>query len=182
MPTSELRREVGRGRIRVLDGDLTRLEVDAIVNAANRHLQHGGGVAGAIVRRGGPIIQEESNLRAPIGVGEAALTTGGDLPAGHVIHAVGPRIGEGDEDAKLRAAAEASLDLAAAEGFATVAFPAISAGIFGFPIERSAAILVDAAVRRLEGDPGSLREITFCLWGIDAYRVFEQALIQRLGP
>jgi len=181
MPRATVSREVGRGRVRVVEGDLTALEVDAIVNAANRFLQHGGGVAGAIVRRGGQEIQRASDRLSPIEVGQAVLTTGGTLPAAHVIHAVGPRMGEGDEDPKLRAAAEAALDVAVAHGLRTVAFPAISAGIFGFPIERSAAILIDAAVRRLQGDPGSLEEITFCLWGVDAYRVFEAALGERLG-
>jgi len=181
MHEAQLIHEVGRGRIRVVEGDLTEQAADAVVNAANRQLQHGGGVAGAIVRRGGPIIQVESNQLAPIEVGQAVITTAGDLPADHVIHAVGPRMGEGDEDRKLRSAADAALEVAVDNGLATVVFPAISAGIFGFPIERSAAILIDAAVRRLEGDPGTLEEIAFCLMGLDAYRVFEAALEERLG-
>jgi O-acetyl-ADP-ribose deacetylase len=176
-----INREVGRGCIRVIEGDLTEQSADAVVNAANGQLQHGGGVAGAIVRRGGPIIQVESNQLAPIEVGQAVITTGGDLPATHVIHAVGPRMGEGDEDHKLRSAVDAALAVAVDNGLATVVIPAISAGIFGFPIERSAAILIDAAVDRLEGDPGTLEEITFCLLGMDAYRVFVAALEDRLG-
>ena len=179
---SELERPVGRGRIRVVEGDLTVQDVDAIVNAANRFLQHGGGVAGAIVAAGGAIIQEESDRAAPIRVGQAVLTSGGALPARHVIHAVGPRMGEGDEDRKLRDAGEAALDVAERHGLASVAFPAISSGVFGYPIERSAAILVDCAVRHLEAGGGSVSEIVFCLWGMEAYGVFERELRSRLEP
>lgn len=173
---------VGRGRIRVVEGDLTAQDVDAIVNAANRFLQHGGGVAGAIVAAGGSIIQEESDRVAPIRVGQAVITTGGALPAGHVIHAVGPRMGEGDEDGKLRAAGESALEVAERHGLTSIAFPAISSGVFGYPIERSAAILVDCAVRHLEAGEGSVSEIVFCLWGMDAYRVFERQLLSHLTP
>ena len=175
-----VQREVGRGRIRVEEGDLTRWAGDAIVNAANGYLQHGGGVAGAIVRRGGTVIQEESDRLAPIGVGEAVLTTGGALAARHVIHAVGPRMGEGDEDAKLGAAARSALAVAEHNRLRSLAFPAISAGIFGFPIDRSAAILIAAASDHLLTPQGSVVEITFCLWGEDAYRVFEAALLERI--
>jgi len=176
-----IERTIGHGRILVVEGDLTRLDVDAIVNAANRHLQHGGGVAGAIVAAGGAVIQRESDALAPIGVGEAVITGAGRLPARRVIHAVGPRMGEGDEDRKLRAAALSSLAVAEGHGLRSIAFPAISAGIFGFPIERSATILIDAAVVHLEGATGSVVEVVFCLWGEEAYRVFESALVGRVG-
>ncbi|MDP7114436.1 MAG: macro domain-containing protein, partial [Myxococcota bacterium] len=93
----------------------------------------------------------------------------------------GPRMGEGDEDRRLRAAASSALAVAEAHELGSLAFPAISAGIFGFPIERSAEILIDVAVRHLEGATGTVREVTFCLWGGDARQVFEAALRARLG-
>lgn len=135
-----------RTRLRVIRGDLTEAPVDAIVNAANSHLRHGGGVAGAIVRKGGGIIQAESDRIGYVPVGECAVTTAGALPAKHVIHAVGPRWGEGNEEAKLRSAVRNTLKTAEEKGFATVAMPAISAGIFGFPKDRCAHIMVEEIV------------------------------------
>ena len=123
-----------RGRKLILvQGDLTELAVDAIVNAANSGLQLGGGVAGAIRTKGGPSIQEECNRIGPIRVGEAVVTGGGNLKASYVIHAVGPVYGEGDEDEKLRNATLNSLKRATEKGMKSIAFPAISTGIFGFP-------------------------------------------------
>ena len=130
-------------RVRVIRGDITEAPVDAIVNAANSHLQHGGGVAGAIVRKGGSIIQEESDRIGYVPVGESAVTTAGRLPAKYVIHTVGPRWGEGDEEAKLRSAVRNTLELAEKKGFATIAMPAISAGIFGLPKDRCAHIILN---------------------------------------
>ncbi|MGW8180284.1 MAG: macro domain-containing protein, partial [bacterium] len=115
-------------------------------NAANSHLQHGGGVAGAIVRKGGTIIQEESDRIGYVPVGHAALTTAGKLPAKYVIHAVGPRMGEGDEDSKLKNAVLNSLLLASEKGLRSISMPAISSGIFGFPKDRCALILINEAV------------------------------------
>ena len=106
----------GGARVRVIRGDLTEAPVDAIVNAANSHLQHGGGVAGAIVRKGGQVIQEESDRIGYVPVGKAALTSAGRLPARFVIHTVGPRWGEGDEEAKLASAVASALDLAEKRG------------------------------------------------------------------
>ncbi|MGD0232425.1 MAG: macro domain-containing protein [Syntrophorhabdales bacterium] len=130
-------------RVRVIRGDLTEAPVDAIVNAANSHLQHGGGVAGAIVRKGGAIIQEESDRIGYVPVGESAVTTAGKLPAKYVIHTVGPRWGEGDEEAKLRSAVRNTLKVAEERGFTRIAMPAISAGIFGFPKDRCAHIILE---------------------------------------
>lgn len=132
----------GGARVRVIRGDLTEAPVDAIVNAANSHLQHGGGVAGAIVRKGGQVIQEESDRIGFVPAGKAALTSAGRLPARFVIHTVGPRWGEGDEEAKLASAVASALDLAEEKGLATVAMPAVSGGIFGFPKESCAHIIV----------------------------------------
>jgi O-acetyl-ADP-ribose deacetylase len=149
--------------ISVARGDLTACDVDAIVNAANSHLQHGGGVAGAIVRKGGAIIQEESNAIGYVPVSESALTTGGSLKARHVIHTVGPRWGEGDEERKLARAIQSALVLATRKGFSTMTLPAVSAGIFGFPKQRCAEILVGETVRFLNDNDTTLSQITFCL-------------------
>lgn len=149
-------------RVRVIRGDLTEATVDAIVNAANSHLQHSGGVAGAIVRKGGAIIQAESDRIGYVPVGESALTTGGALKAKYVIHTVGPRWGEGDEEAKLRSAVRNTLKLAQEKAFATIAMPAISAGIFGFPKDRCARIMVEEIAGFAKG-PGGIERIDIYL-------------------
>jgi len=149
--------------LRVVRGDLTQSDVDAIVNAANSYLRHGGGGAGAIVRKGGPIIQEESDKIGFVPVGSAALTTGGKLKARHVIHAVGPMWGEGDEENKLKRAVRSVLALASREGFTSISMPAISAGIFGFPKKRCAGIIVGETAEFLKEGSTSLNTISFYL-------------------
>jgi O-acetyl-ADP-ribose deacetylase (regulator of RNase III) len=124
-------------------GDMTAEVVDAIVNAANTQLAHGGGLAGAIVARGGAVIQEESDRLSPVATGEAAVTTAGDLPCRWVIHAVGPIWGQGDEERLLRSAVRASLDRAAELGATAIAMPAISTGIFGYPKQDGVATIID---------------------------------------
>lgn len=152
--------------VRIIEGDLTEQDADAIVNAANEHLQHGGGVAGAIVRRGGRIIQDESDRIGFTPVGTAVITGGGSLKAAWVIHTVGPRWGEGDEDAKLESAVRSSLELAESRGLESISFPAVSAGIFGFPKDRCARIMVSAIADYLKSNPeGSLRRVDVCLMG-----------------
>ena len=135
-------------RFKLIHGDLTEQRVDAIVNAANENLQHGGGVAAAIAGKGGPSIQQESNhwvqQNGPVTHDEPAVTGAGDLPAEHVIHAVGPRWGEGDEDSKLHQAVLASLVKADKLGLQSLALPPISTGIFGFPTDRAAGVILDA--------------------------------------
>jgi O-acetyl-ADP-ribose deacetylase (regulator of RNase III) len=151
-------------KLRLVQGDITERDVDAIVNAANSYLQHGGGVAGAIVRKGGQIIQEESDRIGFVPVGNAAATVGGKLPAKFVIHAVGPRVGEGDEDNKLGSAVRSSLLLASQKGLKSISIPAISSGIFGFPKDRCAMILIREAVHYIEENQGSSLElIEFCI-------------------
>jgi len=131
--------------LQIAQGDITLENVDAIVNAANEHLQHGGGVAWAIVRRGGDVIQDESDAwiakHGLVPHSRPAWTSGGRLPARYVIHAVGPVWGDGDEDAKLADAVTGSLRAADELGLSSIAFPAISTGIFGFPKERAAKII-----------------------------------------
>lgn len=145
---SEILREKtfsGGQRLEIARGDITLEQVDAIVNAANAYLQHGGGVAWAIARRGGEAIQRESDewvrKYGPVTHEKPAYTGGGLMPCKYVIHAVGPVWGEGDEDRKLAAAARGLLECAAALGLESIALPAISTGVFGFPKERAAGIL-----------------------------------------
>ena len=161
--------------IRLVEGDITEQDTDAIVNPANSQLILGGGVAGAIRRKGGPRIQEECNRIGGTPVGTAVLTTGGHLKARWVIHAVGPRMGEGDEDAKLRSATVSSLKLADDRGMRSLTFPAISTGIFGYPMDRCADIMLHTVAEYLQGKTG-LKEVRFCLWGSEAYDIFANTL------
>ena len=154
-------------KIKIVHGDITEEHVDAIVNAANSYLKHGGGVAGAIVRKGGRIIQEESDKIGYVPVGKAAITTAGKLPAKYVIHAVGPRWGEGDEDNKLRSAVRSALELATEKGLKSISLPAISSGIFGFPKDRATKIIFETVVDFLKNVPTTLEEVRLC--NIDRY-------------
>ncbi|MDZ7268219.1 MAG: macro domain-containing protein [candidate division KSB1 bacterium] len=163
--------------VQLREGDLTEMKVDAIVNAANSALQLGGGVAGAIRRKGGPCIQQECDRLGGTPVGTAVITSGGNLPARYVIHAVGPRMGEGEEDRKLREATRHALTLADQHHLKSIAFPAISTGIFGYPLERCAQIMLATTLAYVGGETG-LQQVVFCLWGEQAYRVFETTLRQ----
>jgi len=165
----------------LLQGDITEMATDAIVNAANKNLVLGAGVAGAIRTKGGPAIQEECNRIGGAPVGGAAITTGGNLKAKYVIHAVGPRMGEGDEDEKLEDATRNSLNLANEKGLSSIAFPAISTGIFGFPKDRCAQIMLTTVVETLKKEETSLEEVVFCLWGEESLEVFEEAAKKILG-
>ena len=165
--------------IRLVKGDITEREVDAIVNAANSYLRHGGGVAAAIVRKGGAIIQQESNKIGFVPVGFAAITTAGKLPCKAIIHAVGPRMGEGDEGNKLRKAVRSSLILASEKGYVSISMPAISSGIFGFPKDRCARILINEVKRFLEDDDdsnttSSIETVEFCIIDNETVDYFEK--------
>lgn len=156
---------IGRTTLRLVQGDITDRDAEAIVNAANSRLQHGGGVAGAIVRKGGQIIQEESDQIGFVPVGYAAITGAGKLRARFVIHAVGPRMGEGDEDEKLKSTVRSSLQLASEKGLRSISMPAISSGIFGFPKDRCAMILVKESIYYIQEYPeNSLEVIEFCVF------------------
>ncbi len=161
-------------QLTLLQGDITEMDTDAIVNAANKDLILGAGVAGAIRTKGGPSIQEECNRIGGAPVGGAAITTGGNLKARYVIHAVGPRMGEGDEDRKLADATRNSLSLANEKGLTTIAFPAISTGIFGFPKDRCARIMLATAAETLKEHYISLQEVVFCLWGEETLEIFQK--------
>jgi O-acetyl-ADP-ribose deacetylase (regulator of RNase III) len=156
-----------------VEGDITEMDVKAIVNAANSGLIMGGGVAGAIRKKGGPTIQEECNRIGHCPVGSAVITAGGRLKANFVIHAVGPRWGEGNEDEKLTSAVKSVLEVAKENNIKTLAMPAISAGIFGFPMERCAKIMISTALEWLEKH-NFFERIVFCLYGSSAFNTFAE--------
>ena len=163
--------------IRLVRGDITERNVDVIVNAANSYLRHGGGLAAAIVRKGGKIIQEDSDKIGVVPVGNAVITGSGKLPCKAVIHAVGPKIGEGKEDQKLRSAMKNALILAQANGFKSISIPAISSGIFGFPKDRCAKILVNESIRFIKNSSSkprarSLQTVEFCILDEDTLKEF----------
>ncbi len=171
-----MKEKIIKGRkIRLVEGNIALLEVEAIVNATNKNLILGSGVAGAIRTLGGPAIQEECNKIGPIKTGEAVMTGGGNLKAKYVIHAVGPISGEGDEEKKLRSATLNSLKIAKNKKIEGIAFPAISTGIYGFPIQRCSEIMLESAIEFLEKNDCP-KEIVFCLYGQDSYSIFEKTL------
>lgn len=162
-------------KLKLIEGNIALLNVECIVNAANKSLILGGGVAGAIRSFGGPSIQEECNKIGPIEAGEAVSTGGGNLRAKYVVHAVGPVYGEGDEENKLLQAILNSLRIASQKRIKQIAFPAISTGIFHFPIQRCSQIMLKAAMGFLEKNDYP-EEIIFCLYGEKAYSIFENTL------
>ena len=167
--------------IALAQGDITDMDVDAIVNAANSELLLGSGVAGAIRRKGGPSIQEECLKIGYCEVGSAAITGAGDLRARHVIHAVGPRMGEGGERGKLASAVRASLDLAEEHGLQSIAFPAISTGVFGFPLEACAAVMLRVLIDHTFEERRGVKRITVCLYDNHTYDVFEREFRAQLA-
>jgi O-acetyl-ADP-ribose deacetylase len=161
--------------LEVLDTDITKLEVDAIANAANTDLKHGGGVAGAISRAGGRSIQEESDAKAPIGLGEAVETSGGELPCRWVIHAATMHLGGPTDADIIRRATAATLARADELGATSLALVAFGTGVGGFPVEEAARIEVEEARRHL--DAGSrLERVVFAVRGEAARAAFEAAL------
>jgi O-acetyl-ADP-ribose deacetylase len=163
--------------IELVQGDITGLEVDAIVNAANEHLHLGAGVAGAIRLRGGPSIQLECDRIGHCPTGSAVVTGAGELPAEWVIHAVGPvwRGGGENEEKLLASAIASSLERAEELGAKSVALPALSTGIYGFPLERAAEISI-AEARRLAAGARTVERIVFCLFDAAAFNAFRAAL------
>jgi len=164
----------------IIQGDITHMNSDAIVNAANRHLRHGGGVAGAISRRGGPAIQQESDAwirqHGPIDAAHTATTSGGKLPCKHIIHTVGPVWGEGNEDDLLSTAITSALNTAEGLGVSSVSLPAISTGIFGFPVQRAADVFMQTlndfcAYKQHE----HLTRILIVLFDQETFNIFTEA-------
>ncbi len=158
--------------LEVMAADVTQLEVDAIANAANTMLLHGGGVAGAISRAGGPEVQRESDARAPIGLGEAVETTAGDMPARWVIHAATMEPGGPTSSAIIEQATRSTLAKAEELGARSLALVAFGTGVGGFPIDEAARIMVGAA----RDHSGDLERIVFAMHGDEAERAFRDAL------
>jgi O-acetyl-ADP-ribose deacetylase len=167
-------------KVILMQGDLTEMDTDAIVNAANNDLQHGGGVAGAIRRKGGAVIQEESNLIGSIPVGGAAITPGGKLKARYVIHAASMQLGGPTSAHALRSSTAHSLRIADRKGFKTISFPAVGTGIAGFPMEECAEIMLREVVEHLKRG-SSLEKIYFVLFDADALKTF-QKVWRRMKP
>jgi O-acetyl-ADP-ribose deacetylase (regulator of RNase III) len=170
-------RQRARSRILVVEGNITRIEVDAIVNAANKTLLGGGGVDGAIHRAAGPELKEACRALGGCETGDAKLTKGYKLPARFVVHTVGPvwRGGGRGEEALLARCYSRSLEVAAAAGARSVAFPAISTGAYGFPKEHAAAIAVDTVTGFLESDL-RIEKVAFCCFDAESARLHRQAL------
>jgi O-acetyl-ADP-ribose deacetylase (regulator of RNase III) len=168
-------------KIVVIEGDITRVSADAVVNAANEGLRGGGGVDGAIHRAGGPAILAECRKIGLCPTGSAVITTGGNLPTDYVIHTVGPiwHGGKAGEEKSLKSAYLSSLALAGEKGLTTVAFPSISTGTYGYPIERAAAVAVGAVLEHLGGET-SLEKVIFVLFGAGDYGVYERVLSEAL--
>ena len=163
-------------KITIVQGDITERKVDVIVNAANSNLKHGGGVAGAIVRKGGRIIQIESDRIGFVPVGNSVITCSGNLPCSAIIHTVGPRMGEGDEDNKLSQSIFNTLQLATKKEFKTISIPAISSGIFGFPKHRCADILLSETGKFLLNSKTSLDTVEFCILDNETLSHFKSTL------
>ena len=169
--------EVGSLKVEIVEEDITLLEADAIVNAANRFLKHGGGVAAAIVRRGGKEIQEESDehikKHGPLRTGEVAVTGAGRLKAKYIVHAVGPVYGEEGEE-KLAEAIRNSLEAADRLKLKSLAMPAISTGVYGYPLEICARVM-RKELEEFSKRRKSVEKVIICLYGEEAYRRFKQA-------
>jgi O-acetyl-ADP-ribose deacetylase (regulator of RNase III) len=175
-----MRADINNCVLELVEGDITEMQTEAVVNAANAQLILGGGVAGAIRRKGGQKIQEECNKIGGTFVGGAVITAAGNLKAKHVIHAVGPRMGEGNEDEKLKNATLNSLKRADENKLKSISFPAISTGVFAFPIERCAEIMLKTTIDYLKGETG-LEKVVFCLFGRADYQVFANQLKQEVS-
>jgi O-acetyl-ADP-ribose deacetylase (regulator of RNase III) len=170
---------VGSSRLRLVQGDITTVAADAIVNAANEGLWVGGGVCGAIHRAGGSTIAMECSRIGHTPTGQAAVTTAGRLPARHVIHAVGPIWEGGDqgEPELLASAYRSSLRLADRHGLKTIAFPSISTGTYGYPIDQAARVALRTVADHLRGETG-LAEVTFALFSDRDLAAYEAALAE----
>lgn len=162
--------------LQIVQGDITIETTDAIVNAANEHLQHGGGVAWAIVQRGGEVIQQESDAwirkHGPVPYSHPAWTSGGLLPAKYVIHAVGPVWGDGNEDGKLSAAVHGSLEVADELKLSSISLPAISTGIFGFPKDRAAGVIFSTIKNYFSHHKSGIKLVRLVLFDESTIRAF----------
>ena len=176
-----MERMINQSKIKLLDGDITRQDTEAIVNAANSGLRGGGGVDGAIHKAGGPAIMEACRRIGGCPTGEARLTLGGRLSAKYVIHAVGPvyKDGQQGEPSQLASAYRYSLVLASKHGIKAVAFPSISTGVYGYPIKAAAQIAIETVIDYLKSNQG-INEVRFVLFGAGPYRIYKEVLEDRI--
>jgi len=178
--------KIGEATLTIIQGDITLQATDAIVNAANSSLMGGGGVDGAIHRAGGPAIMEECKQivarQGRLPAGQAVITTAGNMKAKHVIHTVGPiwHGGGQNEPAVLASAYRESLKLAAANNLSSVAFPSISSGAYGYPLEKAARTALKEVVSFLEM-PGTIKEVVFVLFNQEAFEVYADAIWNMMG-
>ena len=173
--------KVGKTNLIIERGDITDREVDAIVNAANSHLWMGAGVAGAIKKKGGVIIEEEAVRQGPIEVGEAVLTTAGNLAATHVIHAAAMGQDLRTDAQKIAQATRSSLALAEKHKLASIAFPALGTGVGGFPPTQAAEAMLGAVLEHLKATNTTLEKIVFVLYQEEAYKAFSDVLTRLRG-
>jgi O-acetyl-ADP-ribose deacetylase (regulator of RNase III)/ADP-ribose pyrophosphatase YjhB (NUDIX family) len=166
--------------IKIIQGDITELKVDAIVNAANNKLVMGGGVAGAIKKKGGKIIEEEAVKKGPIKIGEAVFTQGGTLPAKYVIHAATMGMDFKTDEIKIRESCKSALRVAKELKIKSIAFPALGCGVGGFPFLAAAKIMSQEVFRHLREDKPTLKEIIFCLYDKEAFDIFHKGVISYL--
>jgi O-acetyl-ADP-ribose deacetylase (regulator of RNase III) len=178
--------DINDRRIELIQGDITDQEIDAIVNAANASLAGGGGVDGAIHRRGGSAIMQETNEKYPMGcpTGSAVARGAGNLKARFVFHAVGPRWKSGTvgEPAQLQSAYRTCLELAIKHDCRSIAFPSISTGIYGYPIQQAAPLALQTVIEFLRATPGSLQLVRFCLFSDTDWDVYSKALEREQQP
>ncbi len=178
---------VGKAKLRIIQGDITRQDTDAIVNAANPSLMGGGGVDGAIHRAGGPASLEECKKivarQGRLATGKAVITTGGKLKAKYVIHTVGPiwRGGERGEEELLASAYRESLKLASERNLESVSFPSISTGAYGYPVEKASKVAIEAVVKFLKEETTSLKEVVFVLFDSATFKAYQEALKEVSG-
>jgi O-acetyl-ADP-ribose deacetylase (regulator of RNase III) len=168
-------------KVKILKGDITDMDVDAVVNAANTDLLLGSGVAGAIRKKGGDSIQRECNRIGSISLGESVVTGAGNLRSRFVIHAAGMHIGGSVTEESLRAATKNSLLRANEKGIKTIAFPAIGTGIGGFPVSRCAEAMIDVVFSHLKSGKTFLDRVYFVLFDEPTYRAFDECLKRKLG-
>lgn len=166
--------------VKIVRGDITQLQVDAIVNAANNKLVMGGGVAAAIKKKGGKVIEEEAIKKGPIQIGGAIFTSAGSLPAKYVIHAATMGMDFETDEIKVRNSCRNSLDLADTLKVKSIAFPALGCGVGGFPLLASAKIMAQEALKHLRENKSHLEEIVFCLYDKEAFDVFNKGVINYL--
>ncbi|MFQ5827715.1 MAG: macro domain-containing protein [Candidatus Methylomirabilia bacterium] len=176
--------KVGKTEILIDRGDITDWEVDAIVSAANSHLWMGAGVAGAIKRKGGVIIEEEAVQQGPIEVGEAVLTTAGNLAATHVIHAAAMGQDLKTDGQKITQATRSSLAIAEKRKLSSLAFPALGTGVGGFPPVQAAEVMMEAILEHLKAETTGLKRIVFVLYQEEAYNAFRDTVtrLTRVKP